>query len=661
MTGESPSASTRTRETLTGLPLALAVLVRALRAELRFGDATELKIAFAELVEVRRREALVVCAPTVALAKDLLGPYMDGFETGSTGLLVVGPTPTGLLEKLPTGTIVGFTDIESADALYAALHGLLERVELRLSSERRGRWLNRYRYELGELIEIARAVTLERDTDRLLGLILEKSRFITGSDAGSIYVLEGTDPDVTRRTLRFKLSQNESISFESKEFTMPVSTRSIAGAAVVGRKPISLPDVYTIPPDAPYGFDRSFDVKVGYRTRSMMVVPMISTRDEVIGVIQLINKKREPARRLRTPADFDSEVVEYDQRSEELLQTLAAQAGIALENAMLYDEIRAIFEGFVRASVQAIEQRDPTTSGHSLRVSLLSVKLAEMLDREGDGIYAGVTFSKRDLKELEYASLLHDFGKIGVREQVLVKAKKLYPHELDAVRARFDFVLRSEEAAIYEKKVKVLLAGEPREALDRLDDELSRRRAEIEAAWKVVSEANEPTVLKEGDFTRIGELGQITYVDSLGELRPLLSGSEVTSLQVQRGSLNTVEFDEIRSHVVHTYNFLAKIPWGRTFDRVPLIAGAHHERLNGHGYPNHWTSEQIPLQSKIMSVADIFDALTASDRPYKRALPLEKALQILSFEVKDGHIDGELVRIFREAQVFKVVEGDVRY
>jgi len=655
-----------------------AVVTRAVEVESRLGEG--LRVQLVGLVtEVQRGEALVLVLPISGLRRGALEPYLPRIAEGHSGVVLVGELPEGALERLPRTAVVGsVTDLGSADGLYLALAAALERVELRLASERRGRWLNRYRYELGELIEISRALTQERDLERLLDLILVKSRFITGADAGSIYVVEsrpGADGSAEKR-LRFKLSQNDSIHFVSSEFSIPLSTTSIAGAAAFTRKVINIPDVYDliVPPEfsgnlhdtirdseppedgARFSFDPSFDRKVGYRTRSMIAVPMISAEEEVIGVIQLINRKVDPRERI-SPENLDSLVVAFDQRSEDLLGTLASQAGIALENALLYDEIRKIFEGFVRASVHAIEQRDPTTSGHSLRVSQLSVGLAEAVDRESAGTYRDAKFSRRDLLELEYASLLHDFGKIGVREEVLVKAKKLYPHQLEQVKQRFDFAQLVAERDALTRKLRLLREGGDRGAFDAVDAELAAQRAELEAALATVVQANEPSVLKEGDFTRIGELGRRTYKDLCGHEHPLLSAEEVVSLQVTRGSLHEREIAEIRSHVVHTRTFLSSIPWGKNFARIPELAGAHHEKLNGRGYPEGWRAEQIPLGSKIMTIADIFDALTARDRPYKKSMPLTRALDILGFEVKDGHIDAELVRIFREAEIWKRVEG----
>jgi HD-GYP domain-containing protein (c-di-GMP phosphodiesterase class II) len=593
---------------------------------------------------------------TQDLPEGPLSPWLESLAEGRAGLLLLGPLDPSAEQRLPSGLpSAALPEGADAQSVRLAVEGLFERVELRRSAaEERGR-LERDRYELGELIEIARVMMQERDIERLLDLILERSRFVTGADAGSIYVVEKGGDEATS-ILRFKLSQNDSVDFESSEFTVPVSPQSIAGYAVVRRQPINIPDVDHIPQDAPYGFDGSFDRRVGYRTRSMLAVPMISAEDEVIGVIQLINRKRDPGARLTGDAP-DHAVVPFDRRCEQMLSTLATQAGIALENAMLYDEIKRIFEGFVHASVQAIEQRDPTTSGHSLRVSVLSDRLARTVGDVRSGPYRDVSFSRRELKELEYASMLHDFGKIGVREEVLVKAKKLYPHQFEGIRERIHYAIKAAEADAMAEKVARLERGAPAEELRELDDRLERRRDELERAWQTICEANEPTVLSEGEFTRIAEIGEFTFVDGHGRRRRVLEPEEVESLQVKRGSLRTEEMEEIRSHVTHTFNFLSKIPWGKSFRDVPRIAGMHHEKLDGSGYPAQLTGESIPLQSKIMTVADIYDALTARDRPYKKAVPVPRALEILGFEVEAGHVEPELVRIFRESEIYRSVEG----
>lgn len=606
------------------------------------------------LLTLRRDARTLVLAPAAVWDKgrELLRPFAAKLSEGAAMLLLLGrPRELDATLAINRGLGALLGERPTADEVYVSAHNAFELLEAKARAESRGKWLNRYRYELGELIEIAKAITTERELGKLLSLILEKSRFITGADAGSLYVVEGDDPDAARRNLRFKLSQNESVVFDSREFTVPISARSMAGYVALHRRTLAIPDVYALPPGSPYGFDRSFDAKIGYRTKSMLCAPLLSRTGETIGVLQLINKKRDPEKRLLCSDDFDDLVVPFDERSEELLMTLASQAGIALENAILYEDIQRMLEGFVRASVEAIEQRDPTTSGHSRRVADLTVGLARAVERS-DGPYRDVVWSGEQLKELEYASLLHDFGKIGVREEVLVKAKKLFPHELEIIRTRFEYAVQAIGVELLRRKLELVRAGAGASDLAALEGEVEERRRELLDGLAAILSANEPTVLKGGDFARIEALARDTYVTLDGDVRPLLTPPEVACLSVPRGSLNAQEIDEIRSHVSHTYEFLSQIPWGKQFRRVALIAGAHHERLNGSGYPNRLRAEEIPLQSKMMSVADIFDALTASDRPYKKAVPIDRALGILELEVKDHHIDADLVKIFIEARVW---------
>jgi HD-GYP domain-containing protein (c-di-GMP phosphodiesterase class II) len=642
-----------------GLLAQVAALASRLAADPRLGHRVVAR-PHPLLVSVRQDRLFALVAPAALWerGREVLRPFTDALAQGEALLVLLGrPAEPDLAQALNRGLAALVPADASADELYVAVHNAFELLEAKARAESRGKWLNRYRYELGELIEIAKAISTEREIDKLLGLILEKARFITGADAGSMYVVEGDDPDPYARTLRFKLSQNASVVWDSREFTVPISPRSMSGYVALHKKPLNIADVYDLPALSPFGFDRSFDAKIGYRTKSMLCAPLFSRGGDVVGVLQLINKKRDPDKLLLSAEDVAAQVIAFDERSEQLLATLASQAGIALENAILYAEIQRMLEGFVHASVEAIEQRDPTTSGHSRRVSDLTVGLALAVERADSGPYRGVAWKPADLRELEYASLLHDFGKIGVREEVLLKAKKLFAPDLAAIRARFEFAIRSVEVDVLTRKIHLLQKGAPADEIALLDEELATRKRDLDSAFGLVMAANEPTVLKGGDFARIEALARESYVDLEGRVQPLLRSAEVACLSVARGSLTATEIDEIRSHVSHTFTFLSQIPWGKQFRRVALIAGSHHERLNGTGYPNRLRAEEIPLQSKMMAVSDIFDALTAADRPYKKAVPLEKALDILGYEVKDQHIDGDLVRIFTEAKVWTSVKS----
>jgi HD-GYP domain-containing protein (c-di-GMP phosphodiesterase class II) len=552
--------------------------------------------------------------------------------------------------------------------------------------------IERSRYERDELLAISRALSSERDIRKLLDLVLDKSRRITGADAGSVYVLEAADADgngqpdnlafgnparpprtlghVGRRRpptpargsqsrparLHFMLSQNDSIPVDFKEFTLPVDDTSLAGRAVRTGRPINVPDVEQAQAVAgTTAHNRSFDDKTGYRARSMLTVPMLSAEGEVIGVIQLINKKRQPSQVLSTPADFEEGVIPFDARAEEMALALASQAGVSLENAILYDEIRRLFEGFVDASVTAIESRDPTTSGHSRRVATLSVALAETVDAVDDGPLGPLHFSREDLRQIEYAGMLHDFGKVGVREQVLVKAKKLYDFQLEAIRLRLAYVRRSIEAESLRRQLEHMRRGGAPAALAATEREQTEQLAALDECWRLVLTANQPTLLEQPVLARLAEVAAWKYVDEAGQSQPYLLSDEVAALQVPRGSLTPAEREEIESHVDHTVAFLQTIPWGRSLRKVPLIAAAHHELLNGAGYPAGLQGADIPIEARMLTIADIFDALTAADRPYKPAVPVHRALGILESEVKSGKCDADLFRVFVGAEIYKRV------
>jgi HD-GYP domain-containing protein (c-di-GMP phosphodiesterase class II) len=514
--------------------------------------------------------------------------------------------------------------------------------------------------ELTELSAIGVALTTERDLGTLLRLILSHARRVTESDAGSLYLVE-RDEDGAPIRLRFAHSQNDSLpSIPFASYAVPIDSSSLAGYAAATGEPLVIGDVYLLPDGTSYRQNRSFDDTFGYRTKSMLVLPMKTHRDEIIGVLQLINRKRDPEARLSCSEQIACEVVPFDARCVEIATALASQAAVAIDNGRLYEDIERLFEGFVTAAVTAIESRDPATSGHSGRVASMTVTLAQAVDRLASGPYRDVTFTREQLRELRYAGLLHDFGKVGVREQVLVKEKKLYPHDLDLIRHRFAFLDQRTELEFERARAELLLAGgRPayESGLARLECERRTRREELARFLDTIVQANEPTVLAEGSFDALKSIGRRTFVDFDGRVRPLLEDHELQFLMIRRGNLDEQERREIESHVTHTYRFLEQIPWTRELRAIPQIAYAHHEKLNGRGYPNAVTAIEIPVQARIMTIADIYDALTATDRPYKRAVPRDRALDILTMEAKDGTIDVELLDAFIGARVFDASAG----
>ena len=509
--------------------------------------------------------------------------------------------------------------------------------------------------ELTELTAIGVALSTERDLHTLLELILTQARRLTCADAGSLYLVEKDESGAPVRLL-CAIAQNHSLpGLPFATFTVPISHASLAGYAAATGEPLVIGDVYLLPDDSSYKQNRSFDEKVGYRTKSMLVLPMKSHRDEIVGVLQLINRKRSADIRLGAAEIVEREVLTFDERCVELTSALASQAAVAIENGKLYEDIERLFEGFVTAAVTAIESRDPTTSGHSARVATLTVGLAEVIDRVGDGEYRTVNFTREQLRELRYAGLLHDFGKVGVREQVLVKQKKLYPPDLEIIRSRFGYLLQRSDLEYERDRADFVLSN----GRDRYDEEVARlgalreaRGTELHRFLASIVSANEPTVMPEGSFEALHEISRRTFVDFDGHERSLLEDHELQFLMIRKGNLDDRERREIESHVTHTYRFLEQIPWTRELRHIPQIAYGHHEKLNGRGYPNAVTAESIPVQTRMMTIADIFDALTATDRPYKRAVPTERAIAILHMEAKDGMLDKGLLDAFVEARVF---------
>jgi HD-GYP domain-containing protein (c-di-GMP phosphodiesterase class II) len=463
----------------------------------------------------------------------------------------------------------------------------------------------------------------ERDLNQLLPLILDEAATVVGADRCTLFIL-----DREKNELWSKFAQGA-----EEEIRVPAG-KGIAGAVAQTGVTVNIPDAY-----ADERFSGAYDQASGYRTKSILCVPMRHAKGEVVGVLQALNKK-------------NAEV--FDSEDEELFLALGGQAAAAIQNALLLEEINRLFEGFVSASVVAIEARDPTTAGHSSRVASLTVELARTVEQVSTGPYQNIRFSTQEISEIRYASLLHDFGKVGVRDAVLIKAEKLYPHELDALKTRFELARKDRQLESCHRRLR-LLKERGMDAFAEVEAEenerLTQSLQELEDAFNFVLTCNRPTVLAQGGFEQLTQISGIQFSDARGQSKPLLTETEVRTLSIPKGSLSQEERLEIERHVEHTFRFLSQIPWTRTLRRVPEIAYAHHEKLNGQGYPRAIPAKAIPLQSKMMAISDIYDALTASDRPYKKAVPHNLALDIISKEASAGQLDLELFKLFVEARV----------
>ena len=582
----------------------------------------------------------IVCAGTEQDLQDL------PLECVRSGALTMGLPATSAGIRASIASIYSFQSaLANSDAELEVLEETTENVK----------------YVMG----ISRELNGERDIPKLLNLILYKAREICKADAGSIYTIDygqGSNR-VEDAQLRFRFTQNASIKSDFAEFRMPIDKTSIVGNAVIHNTLINIPDLYNLsedPSQNPFGVkhNRTFDQRNGYESHSMLTLPMYDISHRVIGVIQLINRKRNWQVDLKSTQDFADQVVPFHERDLEYAEIVAQQAGIALENAEMHNEIQRLFDGFVNAAVTAIEQRDPTTSGHSHRVAKLTTGLAKFVDRSEEPGFQQIKFSEDQMREIEYASLLHDFGKLGVRENVLVKAKKLYPWQNESIAQRFELIRACLEIECLKAKVNYMNnpSAFPMDfSVEKIEELKLRRSDELDEIFAFILKSNEPTVLEQGGFEKLNEIAKLTFENLAGEAKNYISAEELRALSVSRGSLTSEEFAEIQSHVEHTYEFLRKIPWGHRLYNVPEIAAKHHEKLDGTGYPNQALSGQIPIQSRMMTIADIYDALTASDRPYKKAVSAEKALDIIKMDVKGGKIDQNLFELFVSSGIYKIV------
>ncbi|MEX0962976.1 MAG: HD domain-containing phosphohydrolase [Pseudohongiellaceae bacterium] len=511
-----------------------------------------------------------------------------------------------------------------------------------------------FRY-LNKLADISISLSSEDDLMTLLRKIIEEGQNIACCDAASLFLINEINDH--ERDLVFKITQNDSMDFPFEELRFPLDESSIAGYVARTDTELNIPDAYQLARDVPFKFNRSFDQKTGYRTKSILAIPLANKQQEVIGVLQFINRKKARSLKITDEKSALAYTLPFDSDINILLQALASQAGIAIENTILQNDIKALFEGFVNASVSAIEQRDPTTSGHSFRVADLCVDLATCVSASNLTRMRNVRFTDTEVRELKYAALLHDFGKVGVRESVLVKEKKLTAGSLENIQYRIWLAQEKLRTLALGKQLAMYRSG------NAVESELQIVNAQLEIDIKLLNEfyhtiieANEPSILNEDNKEMLEKISTYNF-DTLDEDIKIITEEEFNLLSIKKGSLSPSERKEIESHVVHTQSFLNHIPWTKEFKNVPTIAGAHHEKLDGSGYPYGMTADQIPLPSKIMTICDIYDALTASDRPYKPAMGLEKALDILRIESKQGFLDNDLVQIFIEAKVYSCIEN----
>lgn len=500
---------------------------------------------------------------------------------------------------------------------------------------------------LDQLNEIGVALSKETDTNRLLEAILVAAQKITNADGGTLYRM------TEERTLKFEIMRNDTLQIAMGGTTgveipfypvhlfdkdaVPIKSM-VAAYAVHHDQSVNIADAYT-----EEGFDfsgtKNFDKKTGYRSKSFLTVPMKNHENEIIGVLQLLNAKNPTS----------GAVTAFSKEAQQLAESLASQAAIALTNRALIGHLENLFESFISLINAAIDDKSPYTAGHCARVPQLTMLLAEAVDAIRVGPLRDFSMSEKDRYELKIAGLLHDCGKVTTPVHVVDKATKLETifDRINLLDTRFEVIKRDAE-------IQLLKAGQGSEVPVNVAFDLSQRLAEIDADRAFLRKCNiGGEMMSDADRERVGQIStKYRWQDVSGKMVDFLSVDELENLTIRAGTLTAAERAIINHHIDVTIQMLESLPWPKHLKRVPEYAGGHHERMDGKGYPRGLTRDQMSLQARCMGIADIFEALTAKDRPYKKGKTLTESLTILGKFKLGGHIDPDLFDVFMWGEVY---------
>lgn len=542
-----------------------------------------------------------------------------------------------------TSDLVSFTDNERINLI---LNNLVRDVK----SFTEGQFALTHR-----LIQIGEALSAEKNIERLLELIVDEARDFACADGGTMYIMSCDESE-----LHFSIVQNTTldtrmggtggeITWPSIMLKNPDGSPNFANASAytaISGETVNIPDVY----DAE-GFNfqgtRKFDADTGYRSKSMLIVPMRNHENDIIGVLQLLNAL-DP---------LTGQVISFSYDCQHMTESLASQAAIALTNRHLIHDLENLLESIIASIASAIDEKSPYTGGHVKRVADLTLAIADKIKGTGNGPYADVHFDDVSLKELRIAAWLHDIGKITTPEYVVDKSTKLETifDRIGTIETRFEVIKRDHE-------IKTLKNRLMRACADSKDKTHLPETDTVEADSEFLNNLEKDkqfllTVNLGGEFMaeekveRVREIAKRTW-ECDGKQYPLLTENEIYNLIIQRGTLTNEEREIINNHARVTKKMLSQLPFPKKLRNVPLYAGAHHETINGKGYPLGLKGSEIPLQARILALADIFEALTAFDRPYRKGKTLSEALSIMSFMVKDGHIDTDLYDLFIREKIY---------
>jgi len=501
---------------------------------------------------------------------------------------------------------------------------------------------------LKKLIDIGLALSREKNINILLEKILNESKIISNSDGGTVYLV--TDDD---QKLSFKIMHTESLGIKFGGASEPVpesiypvkiynkdgseNLNNVAAVCALKNKTINIEDAYA---NKEYDFSgtKGFDEKHNYHSKSFLTIPLTNHKDKVIGVLQLLNAKN------------GDKIVPFSKEIINLVEALSSQASVALTSSLLVEEQKTLFRSFIKLVAQALEQKDEVTGGHCNRVPVLTMMIAEEINSDNTGLFKDFSFSDDQLDELYVAGWLHDFGKVATPEHIMNKSTKLegLHDKINEIKFRFEILKRDIELEYYRSKATDSNKKSINLKLDEINDDL-KFLEKVNLGGEFMSDE-----LKD----RVRNISNQNIVIN-GEKRSILNEKEVDFLTISRGTLSKEDRKIMEDHVVLTYELLNKLPYPDHLKQVPFYAGCHHEKINGKGYPNGYSGDKLPLQARIIAIADVFEGLTAPDRPYKKGYKLSKALTILKYMVNDGEIDSDLFNLFITKKLYLKYANDM--
>ncbi len=506
--------------------------------------------------------------------------------------------------------------------------------------------------QLERLNSIGVALSVEHDNNRLLEVILLGAKELTNADGGTLYTVteDAKLKFEIMRTLSLDIAMGGTTGKEIPFPPLPIyledgksNTNMVAAYSVVNAKTVNIADAYLTE-----GFDfsgtKKFDEKTGYRSKSFLTVPMTNHENEIIGVLQLIN----------AIDPVTKEIIAFSESHQRLVESLASQAAVALTNHNLIDGLKGLFESFIKLIADAIDEKSPYTGGHCQRVPELTMMLADAAIKTKEGPLKSFTMSEKEIYELKIAAWLHDCGKVTTPEYVMDKATKLETifDRIHLIDDRFELLKTQRENACLRKALESAGSGKLVNVL-KLEREIDGIKKLLEEDKSFIRKVNFGSEsMRPEDLQRIKDIANYEYLNDSGHTARFLSENEVKNLTIERGTLTPEERMIINNHIVVTISMLESLSYPKDLRRVPEYAGGHHERMDGKGYPKGLTREQMSIPARMMGVADIFEALTSKDRPYKKAKTLSETLTILGKMRQDNHIDSDIFDLFIREKIY---------